>query len=772
MSAMSPPSRIAVLLTVLFSVQSFAGAPKPTKGGATRAPEVVFPVEQLWAQVSPSTVPVAGKVRELVVDGGARTFAVSAGDNTLQLFDLQGRAPRLSLRSETSSPVALSPDGTLIAAKTAKELSHLDDQASPTTVIIWNAQSGEQVHALTVPCAYVQALRFSPDGRSLAISNFRYVRSNSIEGWKTFDCGIHIHDLKDVQTPARVLGGEGTQVMALEYTADGRKLIAASSDGKVRLWDIATGSPLVTNDGSWRLSSLATSRDGALTAVAGKPAEWNTVFMLRIVDATNGQVLKRFGQPSGSGFSSELGFDCTSLAFLPDPELLACGSPEGEIRLADWRRGVITATLGGHDGAVTALRVSPDGNTLLSGGADGSVRLWPLLPVAVARFIARDPFETAKEHGARVRAWSIEHSIRVKLVAYDVDAGKFQVQFQHKTHPWTVAVPVPREEARRLGAVGGEAWLTGQLRFRSAKMLALTDLRLDTTSSAPAPSASLPPVSAPVTPTASRQEDVPAPPGVSAPPDVSAPPVVSVGPRENDVAVVIGIERYKQLPRSDYSVADASLVKKYLLALGFQERNIELLVDDSATFSAMRKTLETWLPNRVKPGSRLFIYYSGHGAPDAQTGEPYLVPYDGDASYLSDTGYPLERLYTSLGKVPAAEVVVVLDSCFSGSGGRSVLAPGTRPLIVLKEPAVPRTRIAVLSSTESSQISTSSPEVGHGLFTYYFLRALQDGKKSVGDIYTYVKPQVEDAAKRRNVTQRPAFHPGPDSPMAAFTLWP
>jgi uncharacterized caspase-like protein len=115
-------------------------------------------------------------------------------------------------------------------------------------------------------------------------------------------------------------------------------------------------------------------------------------------------------------------------------------------------------------------------------------------------------------------------------------------------------------------------------------------------------------------------------------------------PRPNDIAVVIGIERYKSLPASDYSSSDARIVKDYLKALGFQERNIELILDESATKSAIEKFIEARLPNRVKPDSRIFVYYSGHGAPEPKTGDAYIVPYDGDPNYLEVTGYPLKRL--------------------------------------------------------------------------------------------------------------------------------
>ncbi|MBI5203682.1 MAG: caspase family protein, partial [Nitrospirae bacterium] len=190
---------------------------------------------------------------------------------------------------------------------------------------------------------------------------------------------------------------------------------------------------------------------------------------------------------------------------------------------------------------------------------------------------------------------------------------------------------------------------------------------------------------------------------------------------DNDMAVVIGVEKYQDLPASDYSSSDAKLIKEYLVSLGVKERNIELLLNERATQSSIKKTVETWLPNRIKSDSKVVIYYSGHGAPDTKNGDAYIVPFDGDPNYLEDTGYPLKRLYDKLGKLQVAEVIVLLDSCFSGAGGRSVLAKGARPLVMMADVSVLSSNMAVLSATQGTQISSSSPEKGHGIFTYYFL---------------------------------------------------
>lgn len=68
------------------------------------------------------------------------------------------------------------------------------------------------------------------------------------------------------------------------------------------------------------------------------------------------------------------------------------------------------------------------------------------------------------------------------------------------------------------------------------------------------------------------------------------------------------------------------------------------------------------------------------------------------------------------------------------------------------------------------QISTSYSEKALGLFTYYFLTALKDGKMTFADIYSYIKPMVEDEAKKMNVEQSPQLLPGLSLPSDKFSL--
>ena len=253
--------------------------------------------------------------------------------------------------------------------------------------------------------------------------------------------------------------------------------------------------------------------------------------------------------------------------------------------------------------------------------------------------------------------------------------------------------------------------------------------------------------------------------------DIDELPPIKTKPNKNAYAIVIGVENYRQkLPKADYATQDAMLVTDYLVkAIGYPAENVITLLNDHATNVDLVKYFEQWLPNNVEKGSTVFIYYSGHGAPNIKTGDAYLVPYDGDPAFINQTGYSLKRLYDALGKLPAKEIIVALDSCFSGAGGRSVLPKGARPLVMnLRSNIVLSENMTVFSASSGEQISSTYDEKGHGLFTYFLLKGIknedvikQDGSINTDVLFSYVKPQVERIARKQfNNEQTPQLMGG------------
>ena len=228
-------------------------------------------------------------------------------------------------------------------------------------------------------------------------------------------------------------------------------------------------------------------------------------------------------------------------------------------------------------------------------------------------------------------------------------------------------------------------------------------------------------------------------------------------------AVVIGVERYREnLPKADFAAGDARLAAEYFKrVLGVPEQNVALLIDERATKSDFEKYFERWLPNRVEAGDEVYVYFSGHGSPNPAKGDAYLVPYDGDPTYIDQTGYALKRLYEQLGKLPAKSVLVAMDSCFSGAGGRSVIAQGARPLVAVVAVDDIPAKITVLAASAGNQISNSYQEKGHGLFTYFLLKGLKEKGSDMKGVFDYLKPEVSRAARREfNADQEPQWRQG------------
>ncbi|PKN76456.1 MAG: hypothetical protein CVU52_04735 [Deltaproteobacteria bacterium HGW-Deltaproteobacteria-10] len=356
--------------------------------------------------------------------------------------------------------------------------------------------------------------------------------------------------------------------------------------------------------------------------------------------------------------------------------------------------------------------------------------------------------------------WRQDYSLPVTLGSYDADRKVFAASIAGEK----VFINVPREKAIALQGHKTLVHVEGKLIYHDAENIRLTNAVL--IDEVTKERFILNGIGAPPKTIETAASLIPTVATVS----INAIPDFKIAPRPNDIAIVIGIENYQGIPKSDHSGSDAELVKEYMRALGFAQRNIVLILNERATKSRIETAIEGWLPNRVKNDSRIVFYYSGHGAPEPKTGEAYIVPFDGDPNYLATSGYPLKRLYEKLGALKVHETIIILDSCFSGSGGRSVLAKGARPLVMVKDTVFLSRNMVVLTATQGSQISSSSPEKMHGIFTYYFLKALQDGKRTIVDIYQYIKPLIEDEARSLNVEQSPNLNPPHDKLAGRFIL--
>jgi hypothetical protein len=206
-------------------------------------------------------------------------------------------------------------------------------------------------------------------------------------------------------------------------------------------------------------------------------------------------------------------------------------------------------------------------------------------------------------------------------------------------------------------------------------------------------------------------------------------------------AVVIGNSVYQNasIPRVDFALRDAQVMCNYLInVMGFKPGNIKFLQNATKgqfeTVFGSENNAHGWLFNQVKPQkSDVFVYYSGHGAPDTNTNQAYFVPADADPSAIAINGYSLSTFYRNLGQVPARNMTVVIDACFSGgTNDNRMLIASASPIIVEANMPVSG-NISALTSTGPGQIASWYPQMHHGLFTYFFLKGLRGAADRNGD---------------------------------------
>ena len=221
-------------------------------------------------------------------------------------------------------------------------------------------------------------------------------------------------------------------------------------------------------------------------------------------------------------------------------------------------------------------------------------------------------------------------------------------------------------------------------------------------------------------------------------------PIV-VKKNENVFAVVIANEKYQMEKAVQYAKNDGRVFAEYCRkTLGLPEKNIHYVTD--ATLNNLKYELK-WLQNVMKVyrgEAKVIFYYAGHGIPDEQNKNGYLLPIDGYGSDVT-TGYALDDLFKTLGNMPSKSVTIFLDACFSGAKRDGDMLASTRGVAIKVKQNAPQGNMVVFSAAQGDETAYPYNEFEHGLFTYYLLKKLQETKGDVtlGELGDYIKTKVE-----------------------------
>ena len=635
-------------------------------------------------------------------------------DRTIRLWDI-GTGTEIKAfkgHSRDVNAVAFSPDGRYILSGGGEFIEGCD-----CSLKLWDVASGREL-VVFEDSTGVMNVAYSSDGRSIFSGlrhNFSYsldlniwditnggqlhsFNKRSISPWSFFDPEISIAfspngrfvlcsaplELWDLKTGQllRQFTGHTAGVYAVAFSSDGQYVASGSSDKTIKLWNVETGKEIQTFSGhSERVESVAFSPDGRFI-LSGSLDQ-----TLKTWDVTTGKEIRTF-----SGHSGTINY----VAFSPNGRSVFSRDSDKTLKIWDLKTGQEIRSFSGNQGYFHSIALSPDGRFAIS-AIDTTVRMLDLISGREVRlFNSQSVVVTSvawSPNSRTILLGGLDGSTRL----VDVATGEELLQMvSYKDGEWVALTP----QGYYTTSPGGEMYLnvrTGnsvqgiekyRSQFNKPELVAM--------------------VLSGKKPTEPNTVTTPKPPDSTA-----------LG---KYYALVIGINRYSNIRQLATAVKDARDIAQTLNRdFGFETK---LLLDQEATRDAILTALNDYR-KKLGPNDNLVIYFAGHGEYDADVEKGYWIPVDArldeNVKWVS-----ADDVTTNLKGIPAQHILVVSDSCYSGTiarDARSTINPADRNryLVKMREG---RSRM-VISSGGKEPVADGGGE-GHSVFAQAFLNRLID----------------------------------------------
>ncbi|MEZ5943227.1 MAG: protein kinase [Planctomycetaceae bacterium] len=356
-------------------------------------------------------------------------LASSSFDKTVKLWDMKADEGSFAFpaHNKTVSAVAVAPNGEMFASG---DNSRIPGQS--TQIKLWNF-AGQELGKLQGHESPITALVFGPDNQRLVsgswdgtikvwdVTSGKAIRSlKGHDGWVTClavslngrlivsgstDKTLKVWD-GNTGEELQTLAGHSNHIECVDVSPDGTRIVSGSADKTLKIWNRDSGEELKSIDADGTFESVSFSPNGdRLVSVNIFTDETDRIRSeVRVWDMNSGEEHVSHKEPwfravsfspDGRRFAAvgdslklwdaETGdelLDLTSrnviesLAFSPDGNRLIGGQSDGTIRIWDAMQYESVAHLQGHRKNLTSLEISPDGSRLVSGSDDKTAIVW------------------------------------------------------------------------------------------------------------------------------------------------------------------------------------------------------------------------------------------------------------------------------------------------------------------------------------------------------------------------------------------------------------
>lgn len=269
-------------------------------------------------------------------------YAAGGNGGEILLFERDNKDPfrLLTGHSDWIRTLAFSPDGTMLA-------SGSDDG----DVRLWDTSTWELIKTLSGVDSWILSLAWSPTDQALVTGD----ANGTVNLWDT-TTGYMIEPLY----------GHDDWVRCVAWSPDNRFLASAGDDGIVNIWDATSREKVttLTEHTDW-VNAAAWSPDGSFLASSADDG------YLYIWDTSTWKIKAALLEDS---------YRIGAIQWSPNGEILAIVDFIGYLELWDTRTGEALNYLTNHEGRISDLAWSPDGAMIVTGGSDGTVRTWSIVP--------------------------------------------------------------------------------------------------------------------------------------------------------------------------------------------------------------------------------------------------------------------------------------------------------------------------------------------------------------------------------------------------------